>query len=965
MRELVHDHMASCARCRQAIAALTRDLPSATTTIGRYRIDGIVGEGGFGVVVAGHDLELDRPVAIKLSKAAAAKRTTPNGALASNEASPAELSIGELARALTRPAKGSEPKDVPERDRLANQRFQREARITARLQHPAIVPVYEVGRWDNGDPFYAMKRVDGRSLHDLIELTKRLEERLTLLPNVLAIADAIAYAHSRGVLHRDLKPHNILVGAFGETVVIDWGLARESSAAESDPRLAAGGVRDAGLTMAGEVMGTPAYMPPEQALGDALDERADVYALGATLYHVLAGRPPYSDAGRNVLASVVAGPPTPLQSVDPRIPPDLLAIVAKAMAWDRSGRYDSAKQVADDLRRFTTGQLVGVDRDTTRQPIRRWIRGHRAIVALAAGALIVLAVVVAFGLTRIVQEQHRIEKNREDAEHLMGFMLGDLRAKLEPIGKLALLEDVARKAQKYYDERPELSAADDQRRRAETERQLGDVLLIKGDLTAAQAAYQRALAIGQAMLAAEPSSIAWQRDLARTHIDLGETAQRKGDRTTALSEYRASEPIIRGLVAMNPDDRELEAELGSLCDRIGVILLDQGARAQALTALREAHAISERLAAAEPTSAVRQRGLARSYARLGSLSTSQGEITSGLASLQAAENIQRKLVEVDPNNMGVQRELAITLGQLARALQDGGDGNRALAVLQESRAIRERLVAYDPTNREWLRELSIGHSRVGDVLADVNGDTAGALAQYQATRKLDDQLVAMDPSNTEWQRDLAITWGRIGDVLHARGDVSGAMAAHRKAVAIQETLAAGDPGTAMWQQDLFIGRLKLGDVLLTRDQIAEALATFRAAQATNDKLLATDPDNREWQHGAGIIHERLGTLFNAQGDATTALAEHRTSLTIRKHLAELDPNSARAQRDLAFAHRNLGEALLKLGDRPAALREFRTGLGIMEALVAKDPASTEWKVPAKQFRALVKTCCGPGKNHRR
>lgn len=174
-------------------------------------------------------------------------------------------------------------------------RFAREALLTARLEHPAIVPIHEIGRWPSGEPFYAMKLVSGRSLREVIHATRTLGERLALLPNAIAVADAIAYAHSVGVLHRDLKPANVLVGAFGETVVIDWGLAKDvreahgSSPADLDPALPDGD----SLTVMGAVLGTPQYMPPEQARGLPVNERADVYALGALLYEVLAGAPPY------------------------------------------------------------------------------------------------------------------------------------------------------------------------------------------------------------------------------------------------------------------------------------------------------------------------------------------------------------------------------------------------------------------------------------------------------------------------------------------------------------------------------------------------------------------------------------------------------------------------------------------------------------------------------------------------
>jgi serine/threonine protein kinase len=150
-------------------------------------------------------------------------------------------------------------------------RFLREALITARLEHPGIVPVYEAGRWPDGTPFYAMKLVAGRSLRELIAECTTVDDRIGLLHHVIAVADAIAYAHGRNVIHRDLKPANVIAGAFGETIVIDWGLAKDLAVAD-DP-IADGPSRsdDPDLTTTGSVLGTPAYMPPEQERGEHVD----------------------------------------------------------------------------------------------------------------------------------------------------------------------------------------------------------------------------------------------------------------------------------------------------------------------------------------------------------------------------------------------------------------------------------------------------------------------------------------------------------------------------------------------------------------------------------------------------------------------------------------------------------------------------------------------------------------------
>jgi eukaryotic-like serine/threonine-protein kinase len=273
-------------------------------------------------------------------------------------------------------------------DPSSRTRFAREALLTARLQHPSIVPVHEAGTWAKaGQPFYAMKVVDGRALAELIEATKSLDERLALIPNVIAVVDALAFAHAKRIIHRDLKPSSVIVGDYGETIVIDWGLAKELGSAEPTgaPRTASGGE-----TASGAAMGTPPYMSPEQAAGARVDERVDVYGLGAMLYHVLCGAPPYR--GIEVMAQVLAGPPQPLAERAPGIPRDLLALVEKAMARDQADRYRDAGALGEDLKRFFRGQLVAAHAYSRWELVARWLRRYRAIVSVVAIAAVVLAI---------------------------------------------------------------------------------------------------------------------------------------------------------------------------------------------------------------------------------------------------------------------------------------------------------------------------------------------------------------------------------------------------------------------------------------------------------------------------------------------------------------------------------------------------------------------------------------------
>jgi len=306
-------------------------------------------------------------------------------------------------------------KELLPKNRDAVRRFEREARITARLQHPSIIHVYEAGVWTGGEPFYAMPKVSGRSLDKAVAERATLAERLGLLPNVIAVADALAYAHNERVIHRDLKPSNVLVGAFGETVVIDWGLAKDLGM-PVDPmeslQLRQTHVA-AGETNAGSVVGTPAYMPPEQAHGKSVDQRADVYALGALLYHVLVGEPPYTGtSSADVLEQVKRGPCAPVRRRAPGAPADLVAIVDKAMARDPDARYADAGELAQDLKRFETGQLVAAHDYSATALFGRWLRRFRVPVAIAGIAIIALAIGGIVSVRKIVAEQHKDARRR-------------------------------------------------------------------------------------------------------------------------------------------------------------------------------------------------------------------------------------------------------------------------------------------------------------------------------------------------------------------------------------------------------------------------------------------------------------------------------------------------------------------------------------------------------------------------
>ncbi len=371
-----------------------RDAPGpAPKSTSRYEDRGEIARGGMGVVHHVRDRDLRRSLAMKVLL----------GRGSGDDASAAQVH--------------------PE---LLN-RFLEEAQVTAQLAHPGVVPVHELGVDARGRVFFTMQLVRGKTLSEIIELARAGRDgwtRTRALQVILRVCETLAFAHDKGVIHRDVKPDNVMVGRFGETYLMDWGLAKVLDRADlHDLRLRdadagalslvetkrderGGGGDSPILTMDGVVVGTPAYMPPEQArgaIGD-IDERADIYAVGALLYELLTGRAPYVEPGtkvapRVVLAAVHMGPPKPVREIDPDLPDEIVAVCEKAMARERGDRYASAEALAADIQAFLEGRVVRAYRTGPLVEAQKWVGRNRALAAsVAAGLVLALGGSIAFAV---------------------------------------------------------------------------------------------------------------------------------------------------------------------------------------------------------------------------------------------------------------------------------------------------------------------------------------------------------------------------------------------------------------------------------------------------------------------------------------------------------------------------------------------------------------------------------------
>src|SRR5262245_42214683 len=336
-------------------------------------------------------------------------------------------------------------------------RFVQEAEITGKLEHPGIVPVYSFGQYKDGRPYYVMRFIKGDSLYQAIKRfhqTKHDEgqrslELRKLLGAFLAACEAIHYAHSRGILHRDLKPSNIMLGKFGETLVVDWGLAKLLDQPETEaevtelalpeeplrPSSGSGSVQ----TILGSAVGTPTYMSPEQAAGrrDLAGPGIDVYGLGATLYALLTGKPPFEGTDEaDLLQRVQKGAFPPPRTIASHIPAALEAICLKAMALQPKQRYASARELAEDLEHWLADEPVTAYPEPAGARLARWGRHHKSLVTGAAALLLTAVPALLLGLVLLGQANTQIQEQRSQAEqqrqraviNLYQSLVGEARA---------------------------------------------------------------------------------------------------------------------------------------------------------------------------------------------------------------------------------------------------------------------------------------------------------------------------------------------------------------------------------------------------------------------------------------------------------------------------------------------------------------------------------------------------------
>jgi tetratricopeptide (TPR) repeat protein len=859
-----------------AAAADARAAPSI-----RYQLGAEIARGGMGTVHAARDRLLGRDVAVKLM---GRRGGDPEP---EDDAGRSPTWSAEIAR-----------------------RFAREVALTARLQHPSIVPIYDSGRLADGTPFYAMRMVAGETLEAAAAAADDLPDRLALVPAVLAAAEAIAYAHSQGIVHRDLKPHNVLVGRFGETVVLDWGLAKDVRAGETDSSTGKRPPSPLGpageTTTVGSVLGTLAYMPPERLDGAGGDERADVYGLGAILYRVLAGDMPRRRASDE---------PEPLDRRQPGIPRELLAIVARAMAIDPAGRYASAAELVDDLRRFLNGQLVAAHDYSRADLVRRWMRRHRAAAAAAGLALVAIALVTALSFRRVVDQREaaeaaraRAEGERQAAEELIGFMLGDLRVRLDSIGRIDVLGGAARSIDAYFARLPVRAGPDgftDLMRRGQALSLVGDVALDAGNLDAAAGHYRAARESLRAAAERKPGPAADDAlcrmdlrdgDLARARGELGQARDAAARCAATARAYaaRGGHPDWQFHLAAGLSDQARAAWVAGDAATARRFLEETEQAIGKLAAAVAAGARTSDPAALENLRAVTADQLAQLGLETGDFALARRAATANRVALE-------RWLSEHKNDADAEYRLALARLKMGDVHLKSGEVALAVAELEPARVTLERLAGRDPANATWLRSLGAALQRSAD--AELTRERpAAALPMQERSRDISRRLLELTPDSQQLRRDLVVDELTVAQIEQALGHLDRAAETIRRAVAGAEKVRA-EAGDVRADEDLAVVLLHQSFIDIARRRHDLAAPAIERGLALRRQLLAADdtPSARHWLALALLLQLDLPPRLRPRIDPCAVLREARAALAPIAEQAASVPDLASAVSDLERA----------------------------------------------------------------
>ena len=685
-------------------------------------------------------------------------------------------------------------------------RFRQERQILAGLEHPNIARLLDGGNTDDGLPYLVMEYVEGEPL--TAWCARRgldVSARLALFRTVCA---TVQFAHQNLVVHRDLKPGNIIVTADGTPKLLDFGIAKLLNAD------LAGTTRD--LTVAGGGAFTPEYASPEQLRGERITTASDVWSLGVLLYELLAGVRPFGAAGAppgEVAKAVLETEPEKPSAAAARVggermrrrlEGDLDMIVLKALRKEPERRYASAEQFSEDLRRHLEGAPVKARRDTFTYRTGKFLARHRT--AAAAAALVLVALVGGILATarqaRIAEAEHaRADRRLEDVRKLASSFLFEFHDAIRNLpGSTPARELIVRRALEYLGTLSKESASDPalQRDLAEAYEKLADVQGVQGgaalgDSAGALASMKTAVQIRERLVGRTTADARDRRLLAKTLASYGAALSTTGDLKGGVAASRRAVEILEAVVREVPGDRDIRRALAEAHFFLSNRLTTAGEAEGAQLEMRRALAAYESMLAESPRDvrfrravALCSKYLASGVAGKGTQSYDPGE---ALAGYQKSLAIEQDLLAEDPTNALFKRDLSHSLGGCGEALFGLGRPAEGVAAYERAIAIRGELAAADPKDMGIREALARAYSNLGYNLA-ASGNPRDALARFRKAQPIYDDLLVKDPSNAHVASSRALLEKNVGDAQEALGDVSEAREAFDRAVTAYERLKA-------------------------------------------------------------------------------------------------------------------------------------------------------------------------------
>ncbi len=735
--------------------------------------------------------------------------------------------------------------------------------------------------------------------HRTLELRK-------LLRRFLDVCNAIDYAHSRGVLHRDIKPANIIVGKHGETLVVDWGLAKVLGRSDSDsgsveraliPKSSSGSSE----TLPGSALGTPAYMSPEQARGD-LDQvstRSDVYSLGATLYFLLTGKTPLegSDIGA-VLRAAQEGRFPPPRKHDPSIDKALEAVCLRAMALSPEDRYATPKALADDLERWMADEPVLAWREPWSRSLVRWLTRHRTgVTAMGATLLMALAGLVAVLGVQTRANAQLTAKNAEldasvkreterfnlamDAIKLFhGDVSEDLLLKEKEFEKLRA--KLLRGAAGFYGKLDRLLAGQsDDASRAALGKAYAELGKLTGDIGTESDAldvHQKALAVRRELAKRVPDSAEAALDLARTLTDIGNLHSDPGDLAGAMEPLKEAQELAEKVEASGRGSDAGRYVLARALYGQGVKLMRLTEPAKATGVFDRATAILQALFDAHPDDEQFQWGLASALDGQAHLLSDPAQ---ALAVYRRELVIREKLAAANPDGSGFQNSLAITHNNIAGRLEELGRLSEAVASARRAVAIWQAAADAYPAVTSVQSNVSFGLYGLGQALANL-GRWEEALAALQRAKVILRRQLVLDPTQAANKRGLATVLGQIGLLLQQTGHPEGALAEFEQEFLVRNELAS--PGNARAQNSLATCEVNKAAALLVLGRPAEARISCDRSIVIREALFKASPADVGTRTGLAASLLRSGQVRRATGDFAGAAADWRRAIALYEGL---------------------------------------------------------------------------------